>query len=393
MNKRDVELSRFLVECQKRDGSPRSVYFCGSKNTPDRVAEITRIFHDAGLMSCQSVALQTMNPETLARVERENIKTSAYIQLQKSLNERGIDSFVEIIWPLPGETLSSFQQGLAALCEVGADSFVIYPLLLMNNVELRTKREEFGLVTVRDPDPNSEAEIVVQTADVDVAAYRDGLRYVYAVTSLYCLRGLWCLGRHLNARGIMDYGSLFRSFAAYCRQRPEHPFTAFCEDSIRSLDTVTFSNIGALVHLILHSERQAFDELMRDFLASQEIWRDPVVQLLFEVDLVSRPYIYRNTPIGEKAHEFVHLRVDTRADGYAVEIPAPYLPSLREHLGLHGDDSSSSRFEVIHRRTQLPFMRSKALHENFIYCQDTIQRMGRVMPVWRGAAPPAAMPS
>jgi radical SAM superfamily enzyme YgiQ (UPF0313 family) len=120
MLKRDVELSRFIVKQQKMHGSPASVYFCGSKNTPDRVSEISRIFSDAGMIACQSVALQTMNPETLKRVERSNIRTAAYTQIQLALNQQEISSFVEIIWPLPGETLASFHDGLEALCRIGA---------------------------------------------------------------------------------------------------------------------------------------------------------------------------------------------------------------------------------------------------------------------------------
>src|SRR4029077_16831436 len=37
MLKRDVELSRRLVSYHKQYGAPISVYFCGSKNTPERV--------------------------------------------------------------------------------------------------------------------------------------------------------------------------------------------------------------------------------------------------------------------------------------------------------------------------------------------------------------------
>lgn len=383
MLKRDVDLSRLIVQYRNEHGSPLSVYFCGSKNTPDRVAEITRVFHEADLVACQSVALQTMNPETLKRVNRDNIKTSAYTQVQEALNRQEIPSFIEIIWPLPGETLVSFQEGLATLCRLGADCFVVYPLLLMNNVELGNKREEFGLVTVHDPDPCSEAEIVIQSNEVDAEAYSDGIRYVYVVTTLYTLRALWYLGRYLSRNGIMDYEELFLGFLNFASSQAVHPWTAFCEKSIKSLDHIAFANTGALVHLILHSEREAFDQLLENFVRSQDFWRDPMAQFFFEVDLLNRPYVYSNTRILPKRPRFQHLKVNIARDGYTVEVPPNLLNSLSENLGVHSDAASTNHFEVKHRRSQLPFMASKSLNEHFIYCQDVAQRVRILTPLWK----------
>lgn len=389
MLKRDVDLSRLIVEYRKQHGAPVSVYFCGSKNTPDRVAEITTVFHQAGMIACQSVALQTMNPETLRRVDRANIKTSAYTQVQHSLNRQEIPSFVEIIWPLPGETLSSFQQGLETLCKISADCFLVYPLLLMNNVGLGQKREEFGLVTVRDPDPCGEAEIVIQTNEVPAQDYDEGVRYIYSVTCLYSLRSLWYLGRYLSSHGIMEYGDLFRAFLDFARRQPNHPWTTFCETSVKTLDHIAFSNTGALVHMILHSEREEFDELLESFVKSQDFWSDPLAQFLFEVDLVNRPYVYRNTSMVPKRHQFKHLNVSVSPNGYYVEMSPEYAEYLRGNVALDGDDNSTNRFEVKHKRSQMPFMPAKSLNEHFMYCHDTSQRMRTLTPRWEMVSKPA----
>ena len=383
MLKRDVDLSRLIVRFQREHGAPTSVYFCGSKNTPDRVAEITNVFHEAGLITCQSVALQTMNPETLRRVDRTNIKTSAYTEMQQSLNRQEVPSFIEMIWPLPGETLSTFQEGLSTLCKIGADCFVVYPLLLMNNVALALKRYEYGLVTIYDPDPCSEAEIVIQSNEVDADAYLEGIRFVYAVTSLYSLRAFWCLGRYLSSRGIMEYGDLFRAFVAFAWQNPSHPWTAFCERSIQSLEHIAFANTGELVHLILHSDREAFDELLEQFVTTQSFWSDPTAQFFFEIDLLNRPYIYQNTPIIPKKYEFRHVDVSLAADTYIVEMPPARLQLLQGNVLLCGDQTPTNRFEVKHRRSQLPFMPGKSLNEHFMYCHDASQRMRTLTPIWQ----------
>ncbi|MFO0756781.1 MAG: cobalamin-dependent protein [Byssovorax sp.] len=388
---RDVDLTRQMAEDQKRYGAPMSVYFAGSKNTPERVAEITKIFHDAGMIATQSVALQTMSQETLIKVNRDNIKTSAYTSLQMALNRQGISSFVEMMWPLPGETLQSFEVGLAKLCEIGADSFVIYPLLLMNNVELNQKRDEYGLVTIFDPDPNSEAEIVIQTNEVSQDAYREGHRYAYAVTSLYTLRGLWCLGRYLQKTGKRQYVELFRAFVEFYKKNPDHPYSRFCEDSIKAIDFSKFDNVGTLLHLTLHAEREVFDDLLVQFVKSQDFWADPVARFFFEVDLVNRPYVYRNTKIVPKKHKLEKLKVlSVTPSSYMVEVPAEHLPALREYLGMPESESRVTRFEVSYRRSQMPFMPNKSLGEHYSYCQDVSQRMGSLLPVWKEAGRPAA---
>jgi hypothetical protein len=387
---RDVELSRFIVDCTRRNGAPIAVHFCGSKNTPDRVAAISRIFHEGGILASCSVALQTMSATVLKEVERDNIKTSAYVQLQQVLNELGMSSYVEMIWPLPGETLSSFQEGLATLCTLGADSFSVYNLLLMNNVAMAARKEELGLVAIRDPNPNSEAEIVVQTKDVSRETFDEGMRYYYGVHCLYTLRGLKCVARYLHETGRREYLQLFRDFKAFCWRKPLQPWAQFCDSIIRSFDAETFGNTGPLTHAALHADRERFDDLLERFLAAQDFWADPIVRLLFEVDLINRPYVYRNTPIVEKQHVFTMLspRV-TEGGGYIVDIPAGYTEELRRYAGVTSEGPGPHRFVVTHRRTQMSFSDRKSLDEHYVYCFERSQRMRDLLPEWCVEAPAA----
>jgi tRNA A37 methylthiotransferase MiaB len=384
MLKRDVDLSRFLAECKAIHGTPMSVYFCGAKNSPERVAEITEVLHEAGMVATQSVALQTMSAETLRLVNRDNIKTSAYTSLQTRLNQNRIASFIEMIWPLPGETLLSFQEGLAELCRLEADSFMIYPLLLMNNVELNSKRDEFMLVTRTDPDPNSEAEIVVGTREVGLDDYHEGVRFIFAITVIYTMRGLWCTGRYLSESHLMSYEDLLRAFVAYCVAKPDVPYSTYLEGRNADFTHHQFDKIGGIMHLNLHQERDAFDELLAGFVSSLPFWKDPMVRTLFEIDLVNRPYVYRNTRIGPKQYVFEFIRVlDVLPGGYRVETPAAARPFLERCLGALGSSSNPSNvFDVNHRREQIPYMPRKTESENWSYCHEMMHRIGSITPVW-----------
>ncbi|MEM7200894.1 MAG: radical SAM protein [Planctomycetota bacterium] len=382
IRRRDIELSAHLADAKRQHGAPKTIYFCGSKNNPDRVAEITEIFHGAGMVTTQSIALQTMSQDTLANVGRANIKTATYTDLQRRLNERGISSFVEMIWPLPGETLQSFKEGMGELCALGADSYIIYPLLLMNNVELTSKRDEFCLETIPDPDPNSEGELVISTKWVSPDDYNEGVRFGYSLTNLYSMRGLWCLADYLHETGRMTYHELFAAFAAHWREHPDNPFSNFCETAIQSSEQYKFQAWGAMIHLSLHAERAAFDRLLGSFVARHDWWADPVARGLFEVDLLNRPYVYSNTQIEPKDWKFEQLEVlETTAHGYLVELPADLRPRLERRITLEGD-GESNLFQLDHRREQLPYMPSKSLKQNYAYCQDTLHKMRSLLPIW-----------
>ncbi|MFO0762541.1 MAG: hypothetical protein U0359_39240 [Byssovorax sp.] len=380
---RDLTLSEYLASEQKVNGSPMAVYFCGSKNTPERVTEITKVLHDAGMLASQSVALQTMSPEALKLVNRDNIKTSSYTELQRSLNRQGISSLVEMIWPLPGETLASFQTGLAQLCEMEADSFQVYPLLLMNNVELNEKREEYGLVTMKETDDNSEAEVVIRTNQVNAEDYAEGVRYVYAVCSLHTQRGLWALGRYLSRNGVVRYEDFFKSFMAFCKRFPAFSHAKFVEESVRRNDFVRFDNLGAMMYTNFHTDRESFDELIESFCRTQAFWSDPKARFLFEVDLLNRPYAYLGR-VAPKKHKFEALRVvSTGPEGYLVEIPNEHLDLLKEYIAVQALPTSKNRFEVNHKRIQQPTMKNRILREHHSYCEDMSQRMPSLMPLWR----------
>jgi hypothetical protein len=384
MLQRDVDITRFLIDCKKKFDAPRSVYFCSSKNTPERVIAISKLFHEGGLLSMQPVSLQTMSPEALAAVDRSNIKSSSYTSLQAFLNDNEIASHVEMIWPLPGETLSSWQQGLADLCAMGTDSFIVYPLLLMNNVELNRKSAEFGLVTVPDPDPNSEARIVVETKWVGPDDYKEAVRYSYAAYSLHGMRGLRCLGKYLADSGAVSYRDLFTSFVSFCRTMPGAAYSRFCETTIDNNALLHFTNRGELVYRILHADREDFDRLLVAFVTAQSFWSDPQARLAFEIDLLNRPYLYRNAEFAPKPYAFEQLKVkEARDDGYLVEVPPASVASLARHLGLREDLTGASTLHVVHRRDQLPFMPGKTLRDHLVNATDFCHSVRNFVPLWR----------
>ena len=97
MLKRDIDLSRHIVDCKARTGWPYLVIINSAKNKPERLVEIATIFQSAGIMTTQSIAVQSLDDETLSRVDRSNIKLDAYATALEEMNRRQLASYVRAI--------------------------------------------------------------------------------------------------------------------------------------------------------------------------------------------------------------------------------------------------------------------------------------------------------
>ena len=384
MLRRDVDLSQHLAECKKEYGFPTDFTFCNAKNSPQRVADIIDIFVDAGILLSSAVSLQTMNATALEKVGRKNIKAETYQLLQQRLNDRDIPSYLELIWPLPGETLASFLAGVSQLCALEADCFVCYPLIMMNNVEMNNYREEYGLVTVLAKDLNSEAEVVIQTADVSLEDCKAGWHLIFAIDLLYNIRGFYHVARYLHRAGLLSFDKLFAQFVEFLIERPETELSRLIENPVE-LSSIEFATTGRLIHYVCHEARQKVDGLLLEFALQQPWWSDSTAQILLEVDLLNRPYIYHNTEIMPATSLLRHIQVldVNEASGCClIEFPAAYQTIIKEVLGVKASFQSNI-VEVDYRQgQQRAFTASRPIQEYWDYCYYSMMTVKTRLPKW-----------
>jgi len=376
---RDTDLSKYLAQCRKQYGAPYMVGFSGSKNTPERVAEITSIFYDAGLLLNHTISLQTMQDTTLEMVGRQNIRTDAYLKMQEQMNSKGISSHIELIWPLPGETLASFIDGVNRLCGLGADMFFCHPLYLINNIELINRREAYGLITESSAVVGSEAEVVVQTNEVNYDDYLEGWRFMFATIILHNLRSTYCLAKYLKAAGLETHDGLFSKFVQFLKADPDLPLAAIIEEAIES-KIVDVQTLGQIAYY-LYISRKEFDDLLWRFVSSQPWWQDQTARLCFEIDLLNRPQLY-SPNFTEAPFSFLHLKVLKVLPGeYVVEIPESFLPSLRSYLGAKASFQANP-IRINHRQKQFPHHPSANVEDCWLHCYYSAFTIAQVSPSW-----------
>lgn len=382
---RDVELTRWFVQCRAEYGLPLFVQAPSAKKKGQRVAEIGKIFLDGGLSSAQALAMQSTSLPVLQAVKRDDIGVDVYMATQRTMNDADIDTFVELIWPLPGETLTSFQDGVVELCAGGASSFHIFPLLLLPNTQMMTQRDEYGLISVRADDDVGEYELVTETNKVSRDDYETGLWFTASVLMLHNARCLSLLPHHLADTGAMSMRDLYVGFTAFCREHLDTPWSMLNDETFRRLRHVEFSHEGKLAHLVLHEARAEFDRFLHEFARTQPWWEDRTCRFLFAVDILNRPHVYSDTPALAPVIPLEGISVEPRAKGYSLTLDgalSPLLDSASARGRLRGEPGG--RCAVTYKRKgQMPYMGKAGLEHNAAYCQGALLRIRSVLPEWQ----------
>jgi radical SAM superfamily enzyme YgiQ (UPF0313 family) len=145
--KRDLTIAEHLRETSDKTGWPKSVFLYFAKNSNDRVVNIAKVL---GHLIKVSLARQTMDDSVLKNIKRANIDEETFCRIQEQLKQHNIESMVEFIYPLPGETRQSFTQGLDRLfskIDLLNSEVRFYPTELLPGSEMASKadRERFGL--------------------------------------------------------------------------------------------------------------------------------------------------------------------------------------------------------------------------------------------------------
>lgn len=386
MLSRDVGLSEHIADCARRYGLPSMIYFSSAKNKPHAVTNITSIFQKAGLVTSQPVSMQTLEPQSLKIIRRENIKLDAFRTVQEDLHDRGLNSYVELIWPLPGETLQSFKAGIGTLCgQQNTDTIIAYSHLLLNNTPIYHKRDELGLVTRSAGGSVADARVVIATEQVSREQFVEGMRYFYTVHEVHNTRSLKSVGRYLTENGITSYTDLFSAFASFwLTKRGNDPIVDLVERSIADALYYDICNYGLIIHTVLHEHRTTFTRQLVEFAATQPWWDDPAARMLFEIDLLNRPYVYSNTPLEAYDYPFEAVQLlEAGPHRYTVRIPSDRRELFAAAIGLEPAGLIAETFIVDHKRLQYPYMAKQSLDHNSNYCFGMIEKIQNIIPEWR----------
>ncbi len=168
----DIEVADYIAWLQDTYDWPRYVRTTTGKNRGERIIEVMRKTRGAMPMTA---AVQSMNPEVLVNIKRQNIKLDTYAEIQAEVRKQGMQSYGEMILCLPGETKASFLKGISDLLDSGVLRVSAHQLMLLHGAPLATReqREQFGFrtcfrVVARDIGDYGTGEPVIETEEMVV---------------------------------------------------------------------------------------------------------------------------------------------------------------------------------------------------------------------------------
>jgi len=146
MFERDVEISGWIGEMQKRYAYPTFIDATTGKNRPDRI--IRSVEKVSGALVVYQ-AVQSLNDDVLRNIKRSNIKLNAYEEIMIHIRGRGLRSNSDLIVGLPGETLDSHIKAIHSLIDAGTNQMHNLQLVLLKGSELEKveTRNEFRFDT------------------------------------------------------------------------------------------------------------------------------------------------------------------------------------------------------------------------------------------------------
>ena len=152
---RDVELMKFICETQLKYGYPKTLDATWAKNAPERILEMSKIDKQMGtnLIRGITIALQSTNTSTLTAIKRFNLVDSRQVEFNKKLLDLQVPTYVEMIWPLPLETLDSFLRGVDSIIDSNtANWLAVYPLKINQSSDLYDDYSKDYVYPTGDPD-------------------------------------------------------------------------------------------------------------------------------------------------------------------------------------------------------------------------------------------------
>jgi radical SAM superfamily enzyme YgiQ (UPF0313 family) len=143
MYERDFEIVEHIEKIQKRSNWPRSIFASTGKNKKERIAKALRKLN--GSMSMW-MSVQSMDPNVLHEIQRENISTSQMLSLASVYQEFGLPTLSELILGLPGDSYERHVKSLSAVVDAGIDIIDTYTCMLLNGTKLNS---EFSRATYK----------------------------------------------------------------------------------------------------------------------------------------------------------------------------------------------------------------------------------------------------
>ncbi|UQX05388.1 KedN5 family methylcobalamin-dependent radical SAM C-methyltransferase [Streptomyces sp. RerS4] len=310
----DVDFMDDLIELREQYGFPRALETSWAKNKSKSFFEIVSKMKKAGMRSSFTLALQTLDDNTLNLMNRKNMKVNAWEDLAEWLGKEGLDLYAELIWGAPGETVESFMEGYDKLSR-RVSRIACYPMLMLPNTDYTEQKSRYGIISVRGD--NDDFEYMLANNTVSFAQNQQMQRFLYwarVVAEMCVLRHTWVGLRELA--GITQSEAL-RSIGSYIEESGDP-----AAEPLRAAMASAIGGTGDIAQgvTLFYTDADSRELLLRWWASeirpklAEEV--APVVEEIFRFDLLTHP-VYHDPDLPVPADEALPV-VSLRGEGYHV---------------------------------------------------------------------------
>ena len=282
---RDIDFLRHLAKCRNTYGYPRQIDYATAKQQPERIVELGRILnHEAGIKRGVTIALQSMNTDTLTAIKRINIANTKLEKMVNEYNNAGVDNYCELILGLPQETFESWINGIGKILELGSDhALTVHPLSIVPNTPFSNPvyKKRYGLQYTATQAPAGGNVYPEDSAgEIDYIGYASN-----TMTS-----DEW-IDAYFFAKGIViphHYHGASQCVAVYLNREYNIPLI----DYYKFLMQWSKNSTG-----VLHDEYLAHTESVRKSLFENETWGRPIPggdNFYFQDNGATAQFLYSN---------------------------------------------------------------------------------------------------
>tara|TARA_A100001201_G_scaffold137283_1_gene127029 strand:+ start:3102 stop:5060 length:1959 start_codon:yes stop_codon:yes gene_type:complete len=228
---RDLEIAHILVDLKKRTGYPETFRNDWAKDKGEKLIPIAQVLQTGDMNKGLTMALQSMNHDTLVAIKRKNIisKKDGIQDFLEKCNNINLPVYAEFILGLPQETLDSFKDAIYKLINYGQHNYVgVYPLSILPNTPFGNPEyvDKYGLETIKtkglyyhiteeEIEENESEQICVSTKtmpyDDMMEAY--DFRWFIMITHFFGL--VQVVSRFLNSTGRVGYREFYEDMWKY----------------------------------------------------------------------------------------------------------------------------------------------------------------------------------
>ena len=230
---RDKKIAEKLKEQALEKRYPKKFGVAWAKNTTQKILPIAKELRDGGIVGGISLSVQSLDPTTLKNIKRANIKFEKFSDLTTVFRQNDIPTYTEVIVGLPGETLTTFKNGLETIAQTKVGTFlwnicVVLPNAPMNipeykekfKIKTRTsplKLRHASLEYIKKDRIREEEEIVTETYSYKTEELKEMLLYAWALSTYQNLGIFENFSNYYHQVKNLPYMQFFDILFEYCR--------------------------------------------------------------------------------------------------------------------------------------------------------------------------------